>query len=57
MCLHKTIKRRLIYKLHDHGIIIPYDRVLEITAQLREAMVNQYVEDVSVGQRLLLKAT
>ena len=31
--------------LHDHGIIISYDRVLEVSAQLGDAAVAKYVED------------
>ena len=42
----KTRKRQLIDKLHKNGISISYDRVLEISAQLGESVVNQYVEGV-----------
>jgi len=31
--------------LHENGISVSYDRVLEISAQLGEAVVEQYVED------------
>jgi len=31
--------------LHEHGLSISYDRVLEISAQLGDAAVNKYVED------------
>ena len=41
----KTRKRQLIDKLHENGISISYDRVLEISGQLGETVVKQYVED------------
>ena len=41
----KTRKRRLIDMLHEKGICVSYDRVLEISANLGEAVVWQYVED------------
>lgn len=41
----KTRKRHLIDMLHENGLSISYDRVLEITAKLGEAVVAQYVED------------
>ena len=31
--------------LHDHGLSIPYDRVLQISAQLGDAAVARYTED------------
>ena len=31
--------------LHEHGVSISYDRVLEISAQLGDATVSKYVED------------
>ena len=31
--------------LHDNGISISYDRVLEISAQLGDAVVTKYVQD------------
>jgi hypothetical protein len=37
--------RKLVEMLYENGISISYDRVLEISAQLGEAVVNQYVED------------
>ena len=41
----KTRKRQLVEMLHDHGISISYDRVLEVSAQLGDAAVSKYVED------------
>ncbi|XP_061569583.1 coiled-coil-helix-coiled-coil-helix domain-containing protein 7-like [Cololabis saira] len=40
----KTRKRLLIDLLHENGICISYDRVLEVSALLGESVVNQYVE-------------
>ena len=46
MSVHaKTRKRTLVGMLHEHGISISYDRVLEISAHLGEATVSKYVED------------
>ena len=43
MSVHaKTRKRTLVEMLHEHGISISYDRVLEISAQLGEATVSKY---------------
>ncbi|KAK3889081.1 hypothetical protein Pcinc_006956 [Petrolisthes cinctipes] len=41
----KTRKRQLNDILFEHGLSISYDRVLEISAQLGEAFVAQYVEN------------
>ena len=41
----KTRKRHLVEMLHDNGISISYDRVLEISAQLGDAVVTKYVHD------------
>ena len=41
----KTRKRQLVDMLHENGLSISYTRVLEISAQLGEAVVAQYVED------------
>lgn len=41
----KTRKRQLIDILFENGISVSYDRVLEISAQLGDAVVAQYVED------------
>ncbi|KAI4795614.1 hypothetical protein KUCAC02_029770, partial [Chaenocephalus aceratus] len=51
----KTRKRQLIDKLHENGISISYDRVLEISAQLGESVVNQYVEEGVVCPPVLRK--
>eukprot|EP00058_Branchiostoma_floridae_P021206 XP_002606696.1 hypothetical protein BRAFLDRAFT_72537 [Branchiostoma floridae] len=41
----KTRKKLLVNMLHDHGLGISYDRVLEISAQLGDASINRYIED------------
>ena len=41
----RTRKRHFIEILHDRGISVSYDRVLEISAQLEEAVVTKYVQD------------
>lgn len=41
----KTRKRTIVEMLHEHGVSISYDRVLEISAQLGDATVNKYVND------------
>lgn len=51
----KTRKRELIDKLHENGISISYDRVLEISGQLGETVVNQYVEEDVVCPPVLRK--
>lgn len=51
----KTRKRQLIDMLHKNGVSISYDRVLEISAQLGEALVAQYVEDGVVCPPVLRK--
>ena len=40
--LAKTRKRKLLDLLHENELSITYDRVLEISAQLGEALVDQY---------------
>ena len=46
MSIHaKTRKKKLVQMLHEHGLSISYDRVLEISAQMGDAAVNKYVED------------
>lgn len=46
MSVHaKTRKRHLVEMLHDHGLSIPYDRVLDISAQLGDAVVSRYVKE------------
>ena len=42
----KTRKKILIDLLHDHGLSIPYDRVLEVSAQLGDAAVGKYIQSV-----------
>ena len=42
---NKTRKRHLVELLHNNGISISYDRVLEISAQLGDAVVCRYVEE------------
>lgn len=51
----KTRKRQLVEMLHDNGICISYDRVLEISAKLGDAVVTQYVEDGVVCPPILRK--
>ena len=41
----KTRKRQFIEMLHENGMSMSCDRVLEISALLGEAVVAQYVED------------
>ena len=45
----------LVDMLHKKGLRIFYDRVLEISAKLGEAVVNQYVEEGVVCQPVLRK--
>lgn len=51
----KTRKRQLIELLHDNGMCISYDRVLEITSQLGEAVVHQYIKERVVCSPILMK--
>ena len=56
MVVHaKTRKRQLIDILHENGISISYDRVLEVSALLGESVVNQYVVDGVVCPPILRK--
>lgn len=41
----KTRKKLLVDMLHEHGLSISYDRVLEISAQLGDAAVRRYNEE------------
>ena len=41
----KTRKRSLVGMLHEHGMSISYDRLLEISAQLGDATVSKFVEE------------
>ncbi|KAK5852481.1 hypothetical protein PBY51_023946 [Eleginops maclovinus] len=49
----KTRKRMVVTMLHEHGLSISYDRVLEISAQLGDATVNRYREDGVVFPQVL----
>lgn len=51
----KTRKRVLVEMLHDHGISISYDRVLEISAQLGDAAVSQFNMEGVVCPSILRK--
>ena len=51
----KTRKRYLVDMLHENGLSISYDRVLEISGKLGEAVVNQYVEEGVVCPPVLKK--
>ena len=44
----KTRKRQLIDMLYDNGFSNCYDKVLKLLAQLRGAVISQYVEDAVV---------
>ncbi len=41
----KTRKRHLVELLHDNGLSISYDRVLDVSAQLGDAVVSRYLEE------------
>ena len=51
----KTRKRQLVDMLHENELSISYTRVLEISAQLGETVVAQYVEDGVVCPPVLRK--
>ena len=51
----KTRKRQIVEMLHENGLSISYDRVLEISAQLGEVVVAQYVEDGVICPPVLRK--
>ena len=51
----KTRKRKLIDLLHDNGVSISYDRVLEISSQLGEAVITKYIEEGVVCPPVLRK--
>ena len=40
--MKETRKKHLVELLHDHGLSISYDRVLEVSAQLGDAAVGKY---------------
>ena len=50
----KTRKRTLVEMLHEHGVSISCDKVLEISAQLGDAGVNKYVDDGVICQHMWL---
>lgn len=41
----RTRKKQLVNTLFEHGLSVSYDRILEISNQLGEAVISQYVED------------
>ena len=41
----KTRKRKLIEMLRENGLSISYDRVMEISAELGDAVVAKYTEE------------
>ena len=49
----KTRKKVLVELLHDHGLSVLYDRVLEISAQLGDAAVSRYEEEGVVDPPVL----
>jgi hypothetical protein len=51
----KTRKRQLIDALFQHGICISNDRVLEISTQLGESVLSQFMEDGVVCPAILQK--
>jgi hypothetical protein len=40
-----TRKRLSVEMLQEHGLSIPYDQVLEVSAQLGYAAVSKYMEE------------
>ena len=48
-------KKVLVELLHDHGLSVSYDRVLEISAQLGDAAVSRYEEEGVVCPLVLRK--
>lgn len=51
----KTRKKHLIEMLHAHGLCISYDRVMEISAQLGDAVITKYVDEGVVCPPVLKK--
>ena len=51
----KTRNIFLVELLHDHGLSVSYDRVLEISAQLGDATVSRYQEEGVVCPPILRK--
>ena len=50
-----TQAKNLEEMLHDHGLSIAYDRVLDISAQLGDAVLNRYLEQGVVCPPILSK--
>ena len=53
--MQRQKKRQLIDALFQHGICISYDRVLEISTQLGESVLCQFMEDGIVCPAILQK--
>jgi hypothetical protein len=53
--MQKLEKRLLVEMLHEHGVSIPYDRVLEVSAQLGDAAVSKYMEEGVVCPAVMRK--
>ena len=51
----KTRKKQLIEMLHELGLSIPYNRVLEVSAQLGDAAVSKYKAEGIVCPNILRK--
>ena len=43
--LQKTMMKKLVQMHYDNGLSILYDRVLEISAELGDAVVSKYIRD------------
>ena len=41
-------KKRLVEMLHEHGLGISYDQVLEVSAGLGDAVISRYIEGLYV---------
>ncbi|KAK4304447.1 hypothetical protein Pmani_023602 [Petrolisthes manimaculis] len=52
----KTRKKHLVELLHEHGLSISYDRVLEVSAQLGDAAVGKYKVEGVVCPKILRKS-
>jgi hypothetical protein len=53
--MQKLEKRLPVEMLHEHGVSIPYDRVLEVSAQLGDAAVSKYMEEGVVCPAVMRK--
>lgn len=51
----KTRKKHLVELLHDHGLCISYDRVLDVSAQLGDAAIDKYKAEGVVCPNVLRK--